>query len=125
MKVHVKCRILETGRLRHLEQHPTGIRGVDVNTLATMNGRKVKDKVRAQWELKPRSFRVDRAANLLIMTINDQRDRNDFRKDVPSHVYSDTREDKIIMWLDEAEEYLGLHFSHSPLKRFLAPFGIA
>jgi hypothetical protein len=98
---------------------------IDLSTLTTMNGRKVKDKMRAQWEFKPRSFRVDRPANLLIMTISDQRDRNDFRKDVPSHVYSDTREDKVIMWLDEAEEYFGIRFSSHPLKRFLMAVGIS
>jgi hypothetical protein len=98
---------------------------IDVSTLTTMNGRKVKDKMRSQWEFKPTSFRVDRAANLLIMTISDQRDRNDFRKDVPSHVYSDTREDKVIMLLSEAEEFFGIRFSRSRIKRFLATLGIA
>lgn len=92
---------------------------IDITTLVTMNGRKVKDRMRSQWEYKPRSFKVDRAANRLIMTISDQRDRNDFRKDVPSHVYSDTREDKLILWLDKAEEYFGIRFSRGPLKRWL------
>src|SRR5215469_1215743 len=98
---------------------------IDVDTFMTMNGRKVKDKMRSQWEHKPGSFKVDKASNLLIMTITDQRDRNDFRKDVPSHVYSDTREDKLIMWLDQAEEHFGIRFARRPIKRFLASLGIS
>jgi hypothetical protein len=90
---------------------------IDLGTFTTMNGRKVKDKMRSQWEYIPQSFRVDKAANLLIMTITDRMDRNDFRKDVPSHVYSDTREDKLIMWLAKAEEYFGIQFSRSSIVR--------
>jgi hypothetical protein len=98
---------------------------IDFGTFMTMNGRKVKDRMRSQWAYKPGSFKVDKAANLLIMTIIDQRDRNDFRKDVPSHVYSDTREEKLIMYLDKAEEYFGIRFSRHPLRRFLMAVGIS
>jgi hypothetical protein len=70
---------------------------IDVNTLITMNGRKIKGRMRSQWEYKPRSFEVDTGANLLILTVGDLKDRNDFRKDLRSHVYYDTREDKLIV----------------------------
>src|SRR5262249_18361487 len=98
---------------------------IDVDTFTTMNGRKVKNRMRSQWVYKPGSFKVDRAANLLIMTISDQRDRYDFRKDLPSHVYSDTREDKVIMWLDEAEEYFGIRFSRRRLDHILTALGLS
>lgn len=45
------------------------------------------------------------------MTINDEMDRNDFRKDIPSHVIDDVRQDKVIMWLEEAETFFGIPFS--------------
>ncbi len=93
---------------------------MDIGTLFTMNGRKVKDKMRSQWEYKPRSFQVDVKGNHLIMTVGDIRDRNDFKQDLSSHVHCDTRADKIIMWLDQAEEYFGIRFSaRRALKKWL------
>jgi hypothetical protein len=84
---------------------------VDINILGAMNGRKIKDRMRAQWEYKRKSFDVVRRTNRLVMTINDQMDRNDFRKDIPSHVIDDVRQDKVIMWLEEAEAFFGIPFS--------------
>jgi hypothetical protein len=97
---------------------------VDINILGAMNGRKIKDRMRAQWEYKRKSFDVVRRTNRLVMTINDQMDRNDFRKDIPSHVIDDVRQDKVIMWLEEAEAFFDIPFS-SPgrlkglVRRFL------
>ena len=51
------------------------------------------------------------------MTVADQMDRNDFRKDLPSHVIDDVRQDKIIMWLDQAEEFFEFRFIAEPLNR--------
>lgn len=76
-----------------------------------MNGRKIKDRMRSQWEYKRKSFELSRKANQLIMTVNDQMDRNDFRKDLPSHVIDDVRQDRVIMWLDKPEEFFGIPFS--------------
>jgi hypothetical protein len=84
---------------------------VDVNLLGAMNGRKIKDRMRSQWQYKRNSFEVARNANRLIMTVADQMDRNDFRKDLPSHVIDDVRQEKIIMWLDQAEEFFEMRFS--------------
>jgi hypothetical protein len=84
---------------------------VDVNLLGAMNGRKIKDRMRSQWQYKRNSFEVARNANRLIMTVADQMDRNDFRKDLPSHVIDQVPQDKIIMWLDQAEEFFEIRFS--------------
>jgi hypothetical protein len=84
---------------------------VDVDTLVAMNGRKIKDRMRSQWEYKRNSFEIVRHANRVIMTVGDQMDRNDFRKDLPSHIIDDVRQDKIIMWLDKAEEFFEIRFS--------------
>jgi hypothetical protein len=84
---------------------------VDVDLLGAMNGRKIKDRMRAQGEYKRNSFEVARDANRLIMRVSDQMDRNDFRKDLPRHVIDDVRQDKIIMWLDQAEEFFAIRFS--------------
>ena len=67
--------------------------------------------MRAQWEYKRKSFEVVHRTNRLIMTINDQMDRNDFRKDIPSHVIDDVRQDKVIMWVEEAQAFFGIPFS--------------
>jgi hypothetical protein len=85
---------------------------VDVETLVAMNGRKIKDRMRSQWEYKRNSFEIVRNANRVIMTVGDQMDRNDFRKDLPSHIIDDVRQDKIIMWLDKAEEFFEIRFSN-------------
>jgi hypothetical protein len=90
---------------------PSWCAPVDVNILGAMNGRKIKDRMRSQWQYKRNSFEVARNANRLIMTVADQMDRNDFRKDLPSHVIDDVRQDKIIMWLDQAEEFFAIRFS--------------
>jgi hypothetical protein len=90
---------------------PSWCAPVDVNLLGAMNGRKIKDRMRSQWQYKRNSFEVARDANRLIMTVADQMDRNDFRKDLPSHVIDDVRQDKIIMWLDQAEEFFKIRFS--------------
>jgi hypothetical protein len=84
---------------------------VDVDALVAMNGRKIRDRMRSQWEYKRNTFEVMRPANRLVMTVGDQMDRNDFRKDLPSHIIDDVRQDKIIMWLDKAEEYFDVRFS--------------
>lgn len=86
---------------------------VGVDTLVAMNGRKIKDRMRSQWEYKRNSFELDRRANHLIMTVDDQMDRNDYRKDLPSFVIYDVRQEKVIMWLDKAEEFFGIRFSGS------------
>jgi hypothetical protein len=101
---------------------PEWCREVSVKTLDSMNGRKVKDRMRTLWEYKRRSFEVEKRDNRLILTINDLKDRNDFRKDFPSHVFYDAREDKIILWLDKAEEYFGIKFSQRSGLRRLIPW---
>lgn len=55
------------------------------------------------------------------MTLSEVRDRNDFRKDLPSHVFCDATQDKVILWLDKAEEYFGIEFSRRGL-RYLLPW---
>lgn len=90
---------------------PDWCEAVDVRTLISMNGRKIKDRMRTHWEYQRRSFEVARNTNRLIWTIGDVRDRNDFRKDLPSHVFCDATQDKVILWLDRAEEYFGIEFS--------------
>ncbi len=94
-----------------LGEVPSWCAPVDVNLLGAMNGRKIKDRMRSQWQYKRNSFEIARNANRLIMTVADQMDRNDFRKDLPSHVIDDVRQDKIIMWLDQAEEFFEIRFS--------------
>jgi hypothetical protein len=94
-----------------LGEVPLWCASVDINFLGAMNGRKIKDRMRSQWEYKRNSFEIARNTNRLVMTVGDQMDRNDFRKDLPSHVISDVRQDKIIMWLDQAEEFFGIRFS--------------
>jgi hypothetical protein len=90
---------------------PSWCAPVDVNLLGVMNGRKIKDRMRSQWQYKRNSFEVARGANRLILTVVDQMDRNDFRKDLPTHVIDDVRQDKIIMWLDQAEAFFEIRFS--------------
>jgi hypothetical protein len=94
---------------------------VDVRTLISMNGRKIKDRMRTHWEYQRRSFEVARNTNRLIWTISDVRDRNDFRKDLPGHVFCDVTQDKLILWLDKAEEYFGIDFSRRSGLRGLLP----
>ncbi len=94
-----------------LGEVPSWCAPVDINILGAMNGRKIKDRMRSQWEYKRNSFEVVRNANRVIMTVGDQMDRNDFRKDLPSHVIDDVRQDKIIMYLDKAEEFFEIRFS--------------
>jgi hypothetical protein len=94
-----------------LGEVPSWCAPVDVNLLGAMNGRKIKDRMRSQWQYKRNSFEIARNANRLIMTVADQMDRNDFRKDLPSHVIDDVRQDKIIMWLDQAEKFFAIRFS--------------
>jgi hypothetical protein len=90
---------------------------VDVDALVAMNGRKIRDRMRSQWEYKRDTFEVMRHANRLVMTVGDQMDRNDFRRDLPSHIVDDVRQDKIIMWLDKAEEYFDIRFpAHSRIS---------
>jgi hypothetical protein len=96
-----------------LGEVPSWCAPVDVNLLGAMNGRKIKDRMRSQWQYKRNSFEIARNANRLIMTVADQMDRNDFRKDIPSHVIDDVRQDKIIMWLDQAEDFFDIRFSSS------------
>jgi hypothetical protein len=86
-----------------------------------MNGRKIKDRMRTHWEYEKRSFEIARNTNRLIWTISDVRDRNDFRKDLPSHVFCDATQDKVILWLDKAEEYFGIEFSRRSGLRSLLP----
>jgi hypothetical protein len=100
---------------------PDWCEAVDVNTLVGMNGRKIKDRMRTHWEYQRRSFEVARNTNRLILTLSEVRDRNDFRKDLPSHVFCDATQDKVILWLDKAEEYFGIEFSHRGL-RYLIPW---
>jgi len=103
----ILCRIIGEA----LGEVPLWCASVDINFLGAMNGRKIKDRMRSQWEYKRSSFEIARNTNRLVMTVGDQMDRNDFRKDLPSHVISDVRQDKIIMWLDQAEEFFGIRFS--------------
>ena len=103
-----------------LGEIPAWCAPVNIQTLEAMNGRKIKDRMRAQWEYKRKSFDVIPRTNRLIMTINEQMDRNDFRKDIPSHVIDDVRQDKVILWLAEAEAFFGIPFSsRSRLKGFV------
>jgi hypothetical protein len=117
--IRLSSSILQSVLVEALGLVPEWYSQIEITTLLTMNGRKVKDRMRSHWEYSPRSFKLDRAANFLIMTISDKRDRDDFRKDVPSHVYSDTRGDKLILWLDKAEEYFGIRFTRRRLRGVL------
>jgi hypothetical protein len=94
-----------------LGEVPSWCAPVDVNLLGAMNGRKIKDRMRSQWQYKRNSFEIARNANRLIITVADQMDRNDFRKDLPSQMIDDVRQDKIIMWLDQAEKFFAIRFS--------------
>ena len=109
--------VLRSVMTEALGEKPEWCAPVDVHILGAMNGRKIKDRMRAQWENKRKSFEVVHRTNRLIMTINDQMDRNDFRKDIPSHVIDDVRQDKVIMWLEEAQAFFVIPFlSPSGLK---------
>jgi hypothetical protein len=101
---------------------PDWCEAANVNTLVGMNGRKIKDWMRTHWEYERRSFEVARNTNRLIWTIGDVRDRNDFRKDLPSHVFCDATQDKVILWLDKAEDYFGIEFSRRSGLRSLLPW---
>lgn len=86
---------------------------VDLDSCVAMNGRKVKDRMRSQWEYKRDSFRVDRRGNRLIMTVADQLDLNEYRKDIPPFVLDCVRQDKVVMLLDKAGQFFGIPFARS------------
>ena len=119
--VELSSSVLRSLLSEALGDAPAWCEQVSVERLVKMNARKIKNRMLSQWTYKRSSFTPNRRENQLILTVADLKDRNDFRKDLPSHVYCDFRDDKLIMWLDKAEEYFGIEFSRrGPLRRMMS-----
>jgi hypothetical protein len=73
--VMLSSRVLQGTIGEALGEVPSWCAPVDVNLLGATNGRKIKDRMRSQWQYKRNSFEVAGNENRLIMTVADQMDR--------------------------------------------------